>query len=167
MATNWHNDDGLYIKFGRNEGTGVTGGEVPGNHAGPNKVAEQVITLTSLGSASTILNDAVLIPAGARIEKVQIITDTLATSDGSATLNVGLIREDRSTTYDADGFVVQAALTTIDAAGETTDYVEGSTAHGALIGTTLAYAGRLVADYDAAAYTAGVIRVRIHYYQAS
>lgn len=161
----WLNTDGLYVKYGTDEATVNKAGTFGTMADGHQIVTDVVITLTGLGTAAAIQSDSAVLPSGAFIEKVEVITETLATSGGSAVLNVGLIRLDRSTELDYDGLVAALALTAIDAAGETTSLVEGGTSHGALIGTALAYPGLITADYDTAAYTAGVVRVKIYWYK--
>lgn len=158
----WYNSDGLYIKFGTDEATVGKAGEYETD--GPQRMVELTISaLTSLGTAAAIQDDHVVIPKNARIEKVEVITTTAATSSGSAALNIGLARTDRTTELDYDGLVAALAKTAIDAAGETNVLTVGSTGAGALIGTTLSYNGLLTADYDTAAFTAGAIKVRVYY----
>ncbi len=163
----WFNADGLLVKFGQEPGVS---GSTWGNAAeymdvtdGLHVVEVILNPMTALLTTPSIISDTVTIPSGARIESVTTITATAATSGGAAALNVGLIDQDRTTAFDADGFVAAAALTTIDLAGETTAYTTASGAGGALIGTTLTNTGLIVADYDTAVYTAGSIIVRIKY----
>ena len=150
--------------MGQNEATVTNAGEY--NTRGRDHEVEVVITLTALTTTAALLNDTTVLPVGARISKVETIANTAATSGGSATLSVGLIDQDRSTlTGLGDASLVSAAaLTTIDAAGETTVLTPGSTGAGTLIGTTLTNAGYITAKYATAAFTAGVVRVRIFYY---
>lgn len=153
---------GLYQKFGVEQTVTAAGGEYVTTAA--LREVEFKITLTALGTASAIVTgaDNIFIPAGVRVEEVEIVVDTAATGTG-AVLNIGLVRTDRTTAIDADGLVAALALTALDAAGEKTVLRVGSTGAGALIGTTLANVGHLVADYDTAAFTAGVITVRVRY----
>jgi hypothetical protein len=162
MVQSWLNADGLYLKYGVDKATATTAGEY--RKDGALREMEFKITLTGLATGSTILADTTQLPKNMRIEEVEIVAETAATSGGSAALNIGLIREDRTTTYDADGLVAALALTAIDADGEKTVLRVGSTGAGTLIGETLANTGLLVADYDTAAYDTGVIVVRIRYY---
>lgn len=156
--------DGLLIKFGTEKAVAQKAGEY--HNYGRNHEVEVKLTLTSAATGSAIVTgtDLVLFPAGARIEEVEIVAETAATSAGAATLNLGLVREDRTTTYSAAGFVTALAMTSYDAAGEKTVLRPGSTGAGALIGTTLANKGYLVFDWDTAAFTAGVLVVTIRYY---
>lgn len=157
------NNDGLYIKTGTDKAIAHTAGEY--RYDGPLHVIEGKITLASLGTARSILDDVTAVPSGSRIEEVEIVNETAATSGGSATLNLGLVRTDRTTTYDDDGFVAALALASFDAAGEKTVLRVGSTGAGAFLGTSLVNAGLLCADYDTAAFTAGVLKFRIYYYK--
>jgi hypothetical protein len=159
----WTNNDGLYIKFGTEEATAGTAGEFRTN--GAERVVRAKLTLTGLGTAAAIQDQHTVIPAGVRISEVKIINETAATSGGSAVLNIGLQRLDRSTELDYDGLVAAAALATFNAAGETQTLTAGSTGAGALVGTTTAYPGYITADYDTAAFTAGVLQVEIKYYK--
>jgi hypothetical protein len=159
----WLNSDGLYQKFGVDEATATKAGEVP--TAGSERWIEVDITLTDLNtSTDVILSDTVTVPKNARIEEIQVVPTTAATSGGSATLDVGVVRTDRSTALDSDGFVAAAALSTFNAVGERLTLVAGSTAAGALIGTSLANAGLLVAKAGTAVFTAGVVKIRVKYF---
>jgi hypothetical protein len=159
----WYNSDGLYIKFGTDEATVGKAGSY--EFDGPQRYLELIISpMTGLGTAAAIQSDSVIVPAGAVIQEVHTIANTACTSGGSAVLNVGLIKTDRTTEIDYDGIIAAAALTTIDATGEITKLVKGSTGAGALIGTTIgANPGLLTADYDTAAFTAGKVTIRIFY----
>jgi len=156
------NNDGLYIKSGVEEARVSTGGEY--RNDGPYHSVEVLIgDLTTLGTDPAIISDTTIIPKGARIDEVQIINETAATSDGSAALNVGLARLDRTTAYDVDALVKAAALSTFNSAGETVVIRAGSTAVGDLVGTTTAYPSLITADYDTAAFTAGKLVIRVIY----
>lgn len=159
----WTNNDGLRVRLGTTEAEITRGGEIENDEF---LTWEFQLTLTDLGTASALVNDAenIIIPSGVRIVEVEVFTQTAATSGGSAALNVGLIRQDASTVYDADGLLAAVAITSHDADGEITRYRVGTSGVGALVGTTLANAGRLVADYDTAAYTAGELRIVIRGY---
>ncbi len=155
----WINSDGLRVRLGNTEAEVTRGGEVQGTDK---RQFVFVIDLANLGSSSALLEDTtgVIIPSGLRIDEVEVLNETAATG-ANATLNLGLVRQDTTTTYDADGLLVAAPRTDWDAAGETLIYRVGTTGVGALVGTTLANSGYLVADYDTAAFTAGRIRVTI------
>jgi hypothetical protein len=159
----WVNNDGLVVLFDKEEATDAKAGELPSS--GAYRTVQVVIPdLTVLGTASTLLDDFVSIPDNARIAKVTVITDTAVTSGGSAVLNIGLLKLDRSTAIDADGLVAALPIASFNAAGETVALTAGVTYGGALLGTTITDAGLLYADYDTAAFTAGAIRVLIDFY---
>lgn len=163
MANTWKNSDGLFIKFGQDEGTAGIAGEYRTNAL--ERITEVVITLTALGTSAAILDDNVFLPSGARITRVKVINEVAATSGGSAVLNLGLQRYDRSTELDYDGLLAAAPLADYNLAGETKEYIIGVTGVGALVGTTLSYPGYLTADYDTAAYDTGKVRCLIHWYK--
>lgn len=158
----WDNADGLRVYF-PGTGTGVTrGGEV--NEAGRHWT-EAVIDLTALPTVASgnqqIIAENVTIPSGALIEEVHVVTSKAATSGGAATLDIGLVDQDRSTEIDFNGLVAAAAKTTIDAVGETTVYRVGSAGAGALVGTRLTNTGLLTANAGTADFTAGKVIVRV------
>lgn len=157
----WLNEDGLFLKYGTEKAAHDPAGEY--RLDGPLHMIELKVDLTTLGTAASVLSDVIFFPKNARIEEVEIVVDTAATGTG-AVLNVGLQQTDRSTEIDYDGFVAALALTALDTAGEKTVLRVGSTGAGALIGATNATVGYITADYDTAAYTAGVIYIRIKYY---
>lgn len=157
----WFNQDGLFIKFGFDEGLVKNTGEYA--DLGPLHNIEVELPLASLStSAVTILSDTVTLPVGARIEEIEVVAETAATGT-NATLKVGLIRTDRTTAYDDDGFVAALAQTTLTAGSKQVLRV-GSTGAGALVGTTLTLPGLLVAGATTAVFTAGRAVVRIYYY---
>lgn len=162
----WNNSDGLIVKFHRELGTVTKAGEFGTVADGDQHVVEMSLNpLTALTTtAGTVQDQHVIIPANARIEKVEIITVTAATSGGAATLDFGLQRLDRTTELDYDGLIAAAALTTIDTIGETTVLTKGSTGAGALVGTTIgSNAGVLVARYNTAAFTAGALKIKVYW----
>jgi len=158
----WYNSDGLYVKFGTEQGTPDVAGEYRTD--GPQRMVELVLgDLTDLGTSAAIQSDSCRLPKNARIEKVEVITTTACTGGAGSVLNVGLQRSDRSTELDYNGLIAALPVASFNAVGETYEAVAGATYTGALIGTTLAYNGYLTADYDTDAFTAGAIKVRIYY----
>jgi len=161
----WNNNDGLYIRFGVDEGATGRSGEYGTPEFGT-RVEEAIINLTSLNTSTyTVIDDFVRIPKDHRIEKVELYTDVAATSTGAATFTLGTIKPDRSTEDDYDGLVLATAtpLANINAKGEVVRLDVGSTGAGALIGGETATAGALlVARAGTEVYTAGKIRVRIY-----
>ena len=158
----WTNSDGLKIFYGQSEGTAGTAGFYEDAIGNVQVVEVRIPAMTALtDSTQNILDDFVVIPKNARIEWVDIITTTAVTSGGSAVLDLGLIRLDRSTELDYDGLLADAPLADYNSLGETKHYMVGVTGAGALMGTVLANPGYLVATYDTAAFTAGAITIRI------
>jgi hypothetical protein len=159
----WFNNDGLLLKFGVDEGAATVAGEVP--TAGIHRQVEVRIDLTKLSTATQlILADTTFAAKNARIEEVEVEVESGATSGGAATLDFGIVRNDRTTELDFDGFVAAAALTTIDTAGKRLTLIRGSTGAGALIGTTLANPGYFVAKAGTAVFTGGVLKARVKFY---
>lgn len=160
MSKTWNNGDGLYLKTGTDEAARSVAGEY--EFDGEYHLVELVIqAMTGLTSSAVIQDDNFFFPTGARVDKVEVITETAATSGGSATLDIGLQRYDRSTELDYNGLLAAVAITSHDAAGETVTYTAGVSGAGALVGTTLANPGYLTANYNTAAYTAGKLVIRI------
>lgn len=175
----WTNNDGLYVKFGSEKAAISRGGEhtvVDGKH-----VIEFVVNYTdALSATASILGSAsgtetgsygVMVPKGLFIEEIETVAETAFTSSGtigSATMVLGFIRDDRSTTYDVDGLTTSSFVgSAFDAAGEKTVIRIGSTGVGALVGTTLANDGLIVVANSAHAshpYTAGKLLVRVRGY---
>lgn len=164
----WQNSDGLGVKFGREEAASQDTTKNPAGEYkafGDKRITEFTLDLTDLNtSTQTILWDTAIFPKNARIEEIEVEVVTAATSGGAATLDVGLIRLDRTTELDYDGFVAAAALATINTAGKRLNLINGSTAAGALIGTTIANPGFGVAKAGTAVFTAGVLRVRVKWF---
>ena len=165
----WLNDDGLLQRYGTDRARAVRTGEYSVLTGGQHCV-ETTINLVTLSALSTfgsdinvILDDSVTIPNGALIERVEL-TVSEVTAGSSATLDLGLVDQDRSTEIDFDGLIVAGTTTWHTAAiGTVVNYVQGSTEHGALVGTVLTNTGLLTAQVDGAAFTDGIIKVRIFY----
>jgi hypothetical protein len=122
---------------------------------------EVVLDLDTLTSSAAIVGEGVLIPNNHQVVSVEIFMEEAATSGGSPTLDIGLVDQDRSTAIDDDGLVAALALTSIDAIGDKLSLSQGSTGHGALVGTVITNTGYITAHYNTAAYTAGVARVTV------
>lgn len=162
MPTNWMNADNLYVKFGTNKSTVTIGGAY--NESGPYNVVEIKLTGTALAASQTIVSDVIILPEGARIDKVETVTETAWDSAADNTvLNVGLMKVADRLVYDADGLIAALPQASMDPAGEFQDIKIGHTYVGSAIGTTLTEPCYITADYDTAAATAGIVRVRIFY----
>ena len=161
----WTNNDGLYIRYGTDEATAGAAGHFASPDKGNVTVVEaRIAAMTALtDSTQNIIDQFTVIPKNARIEYVEVFTTTAVTSGGSAVLDLGLIRLDRSTELDYDGLLADAPIADYNVAGETKRYQIGVTGVGALVGTVLANPGYLVATYDTAAFTAGAVTIRIGY----
>jgi hypothetical protein len=169
MPTSWHNADGLYVKFGSDKGTAGRGGAY--NVGGPYNVIELKITGTALTSTAAIMSDVLWIPDNCRVDKVEVVAETLMDSAGAgATLDIGLIAKDRSTAVGGgdDGLVAALAEASMDPAGDTQTIIVGHAQVGADIGTTITTGpAYITANYNVEAFTAGVIRVRVYFRQMS
>lgn len=164
----WKNSDGLYIKFGTDQGVSAhDAGEY--TTYGPERTVEVVCDLTLLTATETILNDVVVIPAGSFITKVETIA-IVGAATGTA-IDVGLIKSsDRSTEINYDGLLAASPTANMNSAGERAVFKIGATeptgltGTGALIGTATAYAGMISASRtDATAFTAGTIRILVSF----
>ena len=162
----WLNDDGLYIRYGTDEGVSTTAGTYPTMVSGMHVTELVIADMTTLSTTDAIQANTTIIPSGAFIQKVEILVDTAVTG-ANAILDIGLIRLDRTTELDYNGFVASAPVADFATAGNVVTYTQGSDEHGALIGTELAYAGLITAsEADSNAFTAGAIRVKIYWYKA-
>ena len=167
----WMNDDGLYVTFGTEKADPSKGGQLAVADGEWKVVEAEIADMTDLGTTAEIIGTeggeaarGVEVPKGAFIYKVVLEVETACTSGGSATLDIGLIQAaDRTTAVDDDGLIAAGALATMDAAGDIVEYTQGSTGHGALIGTALAANSVLCASYNTAAFTAGKVRIRVYY----
>jgi len=167
MAQTWHDNTGLFQKFGIDQTTPMAGGEY--KTYGEFREIEVQLTLTSLTTTPTVITgaDNIFFPAGVEIEQVEVVVETAGTSGGSATLDIGLIRTDRTTEIDYQAFVKAAAVATLTD-GQKLTITKGGTAAGDLVGSgsPTANVGHITANYTTAAFTAGVIKLRIKYRKA-
>lgn len=155
----WYNSDGLYVKFGTEEGQVGVLGEV--RTAAVNRELVLTLDLTTLTSSDTILDYTTYLPKDAFIEAVTVETLVSATSGGSATLSVGLYKSDTTTAISATGLVSALALATIGNAGTRNILTLGSTGAGAKIGATPGFPALISAKYGTAAFTAGKVSIRV------
>jgi len=158
---NYLNQDGLFVKIGTTKATPNLAGEF--KTYGALREIEVAIDLTALTSTSVIQSDQVFIPSGVRIEEVEIVAETAATSGGAPTLDVGMIQTDRTTVTSNTSFIAALAMTAIDAAGEKNVLRIGSTSVGAAVGTTTSQVNYIAARANTATFTAGRVVVRIRY----
>lgn len=166
----WMNSDGLYIKYGSNEGVSTSKSGAFECSEGGVQVVELTLDLTKLTTTNTVFNDVVFIPRYAYITYVETVA-VVGAATGTA-INVGLINRDRSTEIDYDGLLAAAPTANMNTAGETSRYQQAVTVPasltgvGALVGTEMTTSGGgyiTAARTDATAFTAGIIKVRIAY----
>lgn len=158
----WFNNDGLLVKFGTEKTVPNLAGEY--KTTGALREIELKINLTALTSSQVIQSDQTFVPANAKIEEVELVATTAATSGGAPTLDVGMIQTDRTTIVSNTGFTAAVALATLTPIGAKQVLRPGSAGAGAFVGTTVGtLPGYIVARANAATYTAGVLLVRIRY----
>lgn len=164
MAQNWYNSDNLYIQYGTDEAIPIPGGDT--NRQGEsNQELIFKLTATAIPSADTVLDYNLMIPKNARISQVDLIAETACTSGGAATLNIGLQKVDHSTSVSTTGLVNALAMTgNLDTAGKLIRINVGSTGAGGKIGITTAENDVISTSWGTAAFTAGVIVVKVYYY---
>lgn len=162
-------NSGLYVKIGPE--VAVTSNDGEYKTYGALRTVEVLIPdLTKLTTSDAVIigGDNLFFPISCKIEKVELICDTAATSGGSATLILGLMQTDRSTMIDATGILNAVAVATMTIGSEQT-YVKGTTGAGTRVGTGVAATtvpAMITAKAGTAVFTAGSCRVRIHYYRA-
>lgn len=164
----WLNSDGLYIKFGTDEGVSDHPAGEYKTFSNGEQVVEAVIDLTLLTETETIMNDVVVVPANAHIMWVETVA-IVGGTNGTA-IDVGLIDQDRSAEIDYDGFLAAMPVAEYAQVGETRRFYETHTVPttitgtGALVGQELTNAGYISASRtDGTAFGAGEIKVRVAY----
>jgi hypothetical protein len=156
----WYNSDGLLVRFDKEKVVVAAGGEYPG--AGALRTVEFKIDISTLTTSSALIaGEGIIIPRNARIDSVDVYTETVAATITS--VSVGLIRIDRSTTtgLSTTGLVNGLVVASMSTSGEKTTIIPEGTYAGSLVGTTLAYPGLPVAQIAGSTGT-GLIRVRVH-----
>lgn len=166
-TSSWTNSDGLVTWFGTDEAVETRGGEFEMD--GGEHVTEVLVNLAALPTAASgneqIVAENVTIPNGAFIRMVSVFVVKEPTTSGSPNLDFGLVDQDRTTELDFNGLLAAAdAFETGTDLGTYLEYVKGTTEAGALIGTRLTNTGILTCSADTADWTAGVLRLRVHWY---
>ena len=168
----WLNSDGLFIKFGTEEGYSVSqAGE--SLEFGPEQSCEIVINLTDLTETESIQNDVAVIPDDCLITQVEIVT-LIAGATGTA-IDLGLVHISRDTadaefTADPDGLLAAFAVGDYNLVGEKNTFTQtytipaSQTGTGALIGE-LTTAPTLItcSRTTSTAFTAGRIQIKVRY----
>jgi hypothetical protein len=156
---------GLYVKIGPEVAVPSTGGEYK-TYAELREI-ELTINLTAagfpFGATNYILNDNVFMPSGVRIQEVETYVET-AGAGATATLDIGLMRTDRTTVTSANGLIAAKTVASMTT-GEKAVITPGGTFAGALIGTTTSNVNYVTARVNTANFTAGTIKIRIRYYR--
>lgn len=165
MVQSWMDNGGLYQKYGIDQTTPKLGGEYRTN--AELREIEFSVTLTAaaypFGATNYILDDNVFLPTGVRIQEVETYVETAGVG-ATATLDVGLIRTDRTTVTSANGLIAAKTVASMTA-GEKVIVGVGSTFAGSLIGTTTTNINHVTIRVNTANLTAGVIKIRIRYYR--
>lgn len=175
----WVNGDGLYVKFGVEEGKAAVGGEV--RPSDDMYTLEFIIDYTEVGSATAAIVDGgsargpfgIVIPEGVRLQEMEVLTITAPTSSGtvaSSTLVIGTnLASDRTTAQDVDLLATSSFVigTVLESVGEAVILKPGATGAGVGYGTTTTAAGVIVAANSAHAshpYTAGRWLCKLRYF---
>lgn len=161
----WTNLDGLFIPFGVQEAAATNTGEF--KHVGGRHIAEVIIDLANLPTQASgdiqIQSDTVTIPNGAFIEEIRL-TVLKETTGATATLDIGLVDQDRATEIDFNGLVTaHAGINDGTDLGQVFLINIGSTGAGALVGTKITNSGLITANPLTASFTAGVVKAEIYY----
>lgn len=163
MPQTWLDNTGLYQKYGVDQTVTAAGGEY--SNSGDLREIQFHLALTALTATPTIITgaDNIFIPAGVRIEEVQVVNEVAAAT--GVTIDLGLVRTDRTTEIDYNGILAAAPIADYNALGERITYTIPSAICGALMttGTTGANPGYLTANSTATLFTTGIIEVRIRY----
>lgn len=172
LKTNtWDNADNLHLVFGADEVIVTRAGEFSTMHG--EHFTEVIIALASLPTVASgnqqIVADNVYIPGGVFIKGVEtfVLKETTGTN---ANLDLGLVSQtDRSTEVDFNGFLAAADIFNggTDLGSRTMfEKLDGTltTEAGVLVGTKITTGGLITANAETADFTAGVLRIRIHWY---
>jgi hypothetical protein len=159
----WLDPDGLFRKIGTDKATPNKAGEYK-TYGGMRTIEILNLDLTTLTTTPVIISDQTFYPK-LKVDSVEVLTNTAATTGTSAALDIGLIQTDRTTVVDADGILDSLAVTAISAAGEKTitsgDPAAGGV--GAFAATAPTVPGYITAATSTGTFTAGNVTIRIHY----
>lgn len=164
----WMNGDNLYVKYGTTEATLSVAGEYADVAQGNYHVTEVKLDLTTLTDTAVIIDDYAIFPANAIVAKVETFAEVAATSSGTGTIDVGLVKNtDRTTEIDFEAFIKDGTLANCDALGETVVLTKGVATAGDKMGTTVGTAaGLITANYNTAPFQTGVLKIKIYWYKA-
>jgi hypothetical protein len=154
----WINNDGLRIRFGVEKTEKTFGGE--SSTDGNTRVITLDFDYADLAATGTekVIGET-RIPSGAVIKRSTFHVSTAFAGSG-ATLTFGLIDEDRSTAYDADGLDATIAVGALTAGATIVN-------DGAAVGKVVDNAGTpvlITVTEGTAAFTAGAGQLVVEYY---
>jgi hypothetical protein len=159
------NFDNLFVRYGTTEATSAKYGEY--STLGPERIYETKIDFSDFAAfgTNTILANETSLPLGSHIERVIVEVET-AFAGATATLSLGLIQEDRSTTTGLGTTVLANAITVATLVnGAIIELKVGASFVGSLVGSggNLTVNGLFTALVGTANFTAGSAKVRIFY----
>lgn len=160
----WIDNTGLRQEYGLEQVIPQVAGEYRTN-AGQRliEIKLDLTTLTTTPGTMIPGTSSVNFPAGFNLDRIEVETITAATGS-SSTLDLGTVRTDTTTEIDFNGFLAAAPLANMTPAGKTVTYNVGVTGAGALMGVSSgSNPGYLVANWNTAAFTAGVVMIRMYY----
>ncbi len=157
------NADGLNVGFGTRDVALNAGQKIASSGVEEVLVFDlndaTLVDLTTLNVSSDAIVHGASIPAGSFLISARLVVQTVFTSAGSPTLDIG--------TYDAAGVAVDAnglfAATALTALDDVDDEVAGA---GSQIGTVLLVETKLGCSRNVATYTAGAAQVVVRYQPA-
>lgn len=170
----WIDNTGLLRQFGQEKGQVGHAGEY--QTPGAVREIEVHIDLTTLpngtdavantdGVANGVIDKRTILPLGAQIEAIEIVTAAAVSSaNSSALLNIGVVDNDWASNDDIDALVDDYALVTAAAAiGTKVTFTQGTSGHGDLVGTVLTKPLYITASYGGQVFQGGAIDLRIKY----
>ena len=157
----WMDNTGLYQEWGVEQAVNSKGGEY--RNSGKEREIEITIDLATLTETETILDNNITMPSGVKITEIEIFVETAAAT-GTA-IDLGFIRQDRTTEIDYDGLLA-AFVTATMTVGNKVVLRKGGTQAGAMVGSGVATtlpAYFSASRTSATAFTAGRIKVTVRY----
>ncbi len=175
----WMNSDGLFVKFGQEEGAPARGGEIGTDDQGRHVISFTIDYRDVLSATASVLGSVatgnitgsfgVLVPEGfipEFMETTALVAFTSSGTIGSSTMVIGTKKaSDRSTELDHDIFTTTSFVAgVLDATSENTLVKVGTTGAGVAYGVAATENGVICVANSAHAshpYTAGVLRCRL------
>lgn len=114
----WQNDDGLTVRFGTEKPVSDLGGEQVFGIKHVITIDFDYADLPAHTAGAKVMSRGSKLVPGHYLESATLTVLEAFDSGGSATLTIGTIDTDESTTWDADGIDVAIAETAIDTEGE-------------------------------------------------